>query len=166
MGRVLDRYVRILSQAKDDLPVVGEGTAETGEIHVAAVSELAGVFRPETAFAKAVCRDTHTGFADVIPSGPGEIADHRAQPGYFFPVPRNFRRISFRSDHDAVGISPAVRLIASGHVVITRYVKGSAGFFETFGNGAVDDDLIHFRIHDGHKIIYIAFDFTGFLHFF
>ena len=91
VGRLLDGDVGLLAQAKDNLPEVAHRAAIADEVDVAAVGQVA---RPRRAELRAAVVGGHADacLADVVPAGPGVVAQ---ELGIFLdqcPVEVDFRR--------------------------------------------------------------------------
>ena len=103
------REVRRVAQAPHDLPPVRHRQPEPGDVDVAAVRGDPRVLPHEPASAlgdivTGVAHPTDAGLAEVVPAGPGEVADHVRLLAHQLPVAGDLRRVRLAADdHAAAG---------------------------------------------------------------
>ena len=127
LGR-LHRERRTGGEAEHDLAPVRDRATEAGDVEVAAVCRQRRVgthegHRDRVTRRRVVGDAADAGLAEVVPTHPGEVADHVGERLHQLPPLRDDRRPVLRAEDHALREEFAVHLVARLAVVVARDVE-------------------------------------------
>ena len=130
-----------------------------GDINIAAAAQMPGESADEAGNGSILLQlhFADSGFAQIVHSGPGEVAQGVGIPGDNVPVAGNSHGGGFTAHQHPVGEELLVQLIAAGRIVVAADVQNVIGFFRGVGDELGVIQLCHPVAGIGHGFV----DFTA-----
>ena len=146
----------LLAKTEDDLPVVGGRTPNPGDVDVAGVGDEPGKWCDHAGNASvhwvfvvvADSADAH--LAQIVPAGPGEVADQMGMGADDRPVSAQVGHIGLGADDHPVGIQLVIQEIAVGDVVVTHHIKRGRYLLDALCDDRIPHDLVFHHGPHGH----------------